>query len=191
MKNKTLIVFILFLIVIIGYESYIFYEGNYCDSKTNNYSDQYQNDSIVEEQKENVSKNETKVENFDEEKIKEENLQANEFLGTFEFTDKSNNVWVLIVKADETATIKNKDGKSTAYASWYKYNTMRYVHFSCSDRAPMITFPGSELYIPSNPQAISMAISIAVKSLNTMHHDSMSVNFVRFLHTFPFPHNAT
>lgn len=24
---------------------------------------------------------------------------------------------------------------------------MRYVHFSCSDRAPMITFPGSELYI--------------------------------------------
>ena len=43
----------------------------------------------------------------------------------------------------------------------------------------------------SNPQAISMAISIAVKSLNTMHHDSMSVNFVRFLHTFPFPHNAT
>ena len=141
MKNKTLIVFILFLIVIIGYESYIFYEGNYCDSKTNNYSDQYQNDSIVEEQKENVSKNETKVENFDEEKIKEENLQANEFLGTFEFTDKSNNVWVLIVKADETATIKNKDGKSTAYASWYKYNTMRYVHFSCSDRAPMITFP--------------------------------------------------
>ena len=45
-------------------------------------------------------------------------------------------------------------------------------------------------YITSNPQAISMAISIAVKSLNTMHHDSMSVNFVRFLHTFPFPHNA-
>ena len=43
----------------------------------------------------------------------------------------------------------------------------------------------------SNPQAISMAISIAVKSLNTMHHDSMSVNFVRFVHTFPFPHNAT
>ena len=28
-----------------------------------------------------------------------------------------------------------------------------------------------------------MAISIAVKSLNTMHHDSMSVNFVRFVHT--------
>ena len=24
---------------------------------------------------------------------------------------------------------------------------MRYAHFSCSDRAPMITFPGSELYI--------------------------------------------
>ena len=45
--------------------------------------------------------------------------------------------------------------------------------------------------LPSNPQAISMAISIAVKSLNTMHHDSMSVNFVRFVHTFPFPHNAT
>lgn len=42
-----------------------------------------------------------------------------------------------------------------------------------------------------NPQAISMAISIAVKSLNTMHHDSMSVNFVRFVHTFPLPHNAT
>ncbi len=40
-------------------------------------------------------------------------------------------------------------------------------------------------------QAISMAISIAVKSLNTMHHDSMSVNFVRFVHTFPLPHNAT
>ena len=39
----------------------------------------------------------------------------------------------------------------------------------------------------SNPQAISMA----VKSLNTMHHDSMSVNFVRFGHTFPLPHNAT
>lgn len=46
------------------------------------------------------------------------------------------------------------------------------------------------LYI-LNPQAISMAISIAVKSLNTMHHDSMSVNFVRFVHTFPLPHNAT
>ncbi len=46
-------------------------------------------------------------------------------------------------------------------------------------------------FVSSNPQAISMAISIAVKSLNTMHHDSMSVNFVRFLHTFPFPHNAT
>ena len=27
----------------------------------------------------------------------------------------------------------------------------------------------------------------AVKSLNTMHHDSMSVNFVRFVHTFPLP----
>lgn len=117
MKNKTLIVLVLFLIVIIGYESYIFYEGNYCDSKTNNHSDQYKNDSIVEEQKENVSKKEMEIENFDEEKIKEENLQANEFVGTFEFTDKSNNVWVLIVKADETATIKNKDGKSTAYAS--------------------------------------------------------------------------
>ena len=45
--------------------------------------------------------------------------------------------------------------------------------------------------LTSNPQAISMAISIAVKSLNTMHHDSMSVNFVRFVHTFPLPHNAT
>lgn len=45
--------------------------------------------------------------------------------------------------------------------------------------------------ITLNPQAISMAISIAVKSLNTMHHDSMSVNFVRFVHTFPLPHNAT
>ena len=43
----------------------------------------------------------------------------------------------------------------------------------------------------SNPQAISMAISIAVKSLNTMHHDSMSVNFVRFVHTIPLPHDAT
>ena len=32
---------------------------------------------------------------------------------------------------------------------------------------------------------------MAVKSLNTMHHDSMSVNFVRFGHTFPLPHNAT
>lgn len=146
MKNKTLIVLVLFLIVIIGYESYIFYEGNYCDLKINNHSEQYKNDSIVEEQKENVSKKEMEIENFDEEKIKEENLQANEFIGTFEFTDKSNNVWVLIVKADETATIKNKDGKSTAYASWYKYNSMRYAHFSCSDRAPMITFPGSELY---------------------------------------------
>ena len=49
----------------------------------------------------------------------------------------------------------------------------------------------SYLSLTSNPQAISIAISIAVKSLNTMHHDSMSVNFVRFLHTFPFPHNAT
>ena len=29
-----------------------------------------------------------------------------------------------------------------------------------------------------------MAISMAEKSLNTMHHDSMSVNFVRFGHTF-------
>ena len=47
------------------------------------------------------------------------------------------------------------------------------------------------IFLPSNPQAISMAISIAVKSLNTMHHDSMSVNFVRFVHTFPIPHNAT
>lgn len=56
-------------------------------------------------------------------------------------------MWVLIVKADETATIKNKDGKSTAYASWCKYNSVRYAHFSCSDRAPMITFPDSELYI--------------------------------------------
>jgi len=24
-----------------------------------------------------------------------------------------------------------------------------------------------------------------------MHHDSMSVNFVRFVHTFPLPHDAT
>ena len=32
---------------------------------------------------------------------------------------------------------------------------------------------------------------MAVKSLNTMHHNSMSVNFVRFGHTFPLPHNAT
>ena len=39
--------------------------------------------------------------------------------------------------------------------------------------------------------AISMAISMAVKSLNTMHHDSMSVNFVRFGQTSPLPHNAT
>ena len=36
-----------------------------------------------------------------------------------------------------------------------------------------------------------MAISMAVKSLNTMHHDSMSVNFVRFGYTFPLPHNTT
>ena len=36
-----------------------------------------------------------------------------------------------------------------------------------------------------------MAISMAVKSVNTMHHDSMSVNFVRFGHTFPLPHDAT
>ena len=49
----------------------------------------------------------------------------------------------------------------------------------------------NNIYISSNPQAISMAISIAVKSLNTMHHESMSVNFVRFVHTFPIPHNAT
>ena len=51
--------------------------------------------------------------------------------------------------------------------------------------------PQYNSYLTSNPQAISMAISIAVKSLNTMHHDSMSVNFVRFVHTFPIPHNAT
>ena len=36
-----------------------------------------------------------------------------------------------------------------------------------------------------------MTISIAVKSLNTMHHESMSVNFVRFVHTIPLPHDAT
>ena len=45
--------------------------------------------------------------------------------------------------------------------------------------------------LTSNPQAISMAISIAVKSLNTMHHDSMSVNFDKNENTFPLNQNAT
>ncbi len=71
-------------------------------------------------------------------------------LGTFEFTDKQGHEWVLTVNNDETATIKTKEGTLAAYASWYRYEHMKHAQFRCSDRAPMICFPGSELYIHDN-----------------------------------------
>lgn len=71
-------------------------------------------------------------------------------IGTFEFTDRQGHEWVLTVKEDKTATIKVKTGTSPAYASWYKYDNMAYASFRCSERAPMIVFPGSELYMNSN-----------------------------------------
>ena len=71
-------------------------------------------------------------------------------LGVFEFTDRQGNEWILTVKDDKTATIKTKGGEIPAYASWYRYDNMKYATFRCSERAPMIVFPGSQLYMNDN-----------------------------------------
>ena len=68
-------------------------------------------------------------------------------IGTFEFTDNVGNVWVLVVKTNETATIGIKGRENKAYASWYKYKHMNYAKFICSGSAPTIFFPSSELML--------------------------------------------
>ena len=47
-----------------------------------------------------------------------------------------------------------------------------------------IVFQGSD----GQPLTNSVLVS---EKFDKRHHDSMSVNFVRFVHTFPLPHNAT
>lgn len=74
-------------------------------------------------------------------------------LGTFEFKDRLGNEWILTVKNDETATIKTKGSDHPAYASWYKYDNMKYAKFRCSEKGPMIAFPGSEIYMHDNGYA--------------------------------------
>lgn len=84
---------------------------------------------------------------YEEEQKKREYEKKYGHIGTFEFTDKVGNVWVLVVNTNETATIGIKGGESKAYASWYKYDHMTYAKFSCSGSAPTIFFPSSELML--------------------------------------------
>ena len=84
---------------------------------------------------------------YEEEQEKREYEKKYGHIGTFEFTDKVDNVWVLVVNTNKTATIGIKGRDSKAYASWYKYDHMNYAQFTCSGSAPTIFFPSSELML--------------------------------------------
>lgn len=85
-----------------------------------------------------------------EDNAEAESEAQEEWIGTFTFRDKQGHDWILTVNNDETATIKTKEGTACAYASWYKYDHMKHAQFRCSDKEPMIAFPGSEIYIKDN-----------------------------------------
>lgn len=104
---------------------------------------------------------------YEEEQQKREYERKYGHIGTFEFTDDLKHEWILVVNKDETATIRNKDGKKNAYASWYKYDTMKYAQFSCSEQAPMIAFPGSDIYIYTMEYLAPKLVAIFVLMVNT------------------------
>ena len=64
--------------------------------------------------------------------------------GTYEFTDKINNTWVLTLNTDGTATIRQKSGSKEAYGSWEytSYNGQTIYRFY--DEAPIIYFESGE-----------------------------------------------
>lgn len=69
----------------------------------------------------------------------------NAYVGVWKFTDKNNNEWVLTINGDETAEIHLKGSNSRVYASWQKFDSEKYARFNCSDKCPLIMFPGSKL----------------------------------------------
>lgn len=66
------------------------------------------------------------------------------FVGTYEFTDKYNTTWVLILKQDESLTINIKGSDEYYYGSWsdspYEYPLLNFGW----KESPMIAFPSEE-----------------------------------------------
>lgn len=64
--------------------------------------------------------------------------------GTYEFTDKINNTWVLTLNTDGTATIRQKSGSKEAYGSWEYTSFDGETVFRFYDEAPIIYFESGE-----------------------------------------------
>lgn len=69
---------------------------------------------------------------------------GSEYFGTYEFTDKLNTAWVLVLNSDKTATIRVKNGSKEAYGSWSYYKTTGYPNIWFMDERPLIWFPSGE-----------------------------------------------
>lgn len=64
-------------------------------------------------------------------------------IGTYEFTDKINNTWVVKLNSDESATIQLKGSNSPAYGTWSDWRNNG-IDVSFWDQQPKVWFPAGE-----------------------------------------------
>ena len=98
---------------------------------------------------EGSSTTETSASNQSEEASQSESStnSANESMpvGTYQITDKTNNTWILTIKADETATIGKKGSNQVAYGSLQLHSTSSgNIYRFDYDEAPILWFPSGE-----------------------------------------------
>ncbi|MDE5791317.1 MAG: hypothetical protein K2H96_08830 [Muribaculaceae bacterium] len=67
-------------------------------------------------------------------------------VGTYEFSDRLNRIWVVEINDDETATMSQKGKEGKAYGSWSKIDPKlnKYVSIYLSNTHPIVCFPSGE-----------------------------------------------
>lgn len=66
-------------------------------------------------------------------------------VGTYQITDKTNNTWILTIKADKTATIGKKGSNQVAYGSFQFHSpSSGYIYRFDYDEAPILWFQSGE-----------------------------------------------
>lgn len=82
----------------------------------------------------------------------ETEASANDIVGTYKVIDALNNVWIIKMETDETATVSQEGGNVTHYGSW-RYSGPNYglmLSFSLDDD-PQITFPNMKAGLYLSP----------------------------------------
>lgn len=103
----------------------------------------------------------------------ETEASANDIVGTYKVIDALNNVWIIKMETDETATVSQEGGNVTHYGSW-RYSGPNYglmLRFSLDDD-PQITFPNMKagLYLsPCIKDGYLYMTESALKAKNPKH----------------------